>query len=151
MTQLLDLACTLVVTLCPLMQVVPSRMKTETTPSPHIQSHEPLPIITSKSWPQNIPKDVFSQARPSLICQRLTDYLVFSPLWFSISAECGVRPLYDSRTQYSRIIGGQEAEVGEFPWQVSIQESNHHFCAGSILSEWWILTVAHCFYSQELS
>ncbi|XP_034354771.1 serine protease 55-like [Arvicanthis niloticus] len=67
------------------------------------------------------------------------------------NVECGVRPLYDSRTQYSRIIGGQEAEVGEFPWQVSIQESNHHFCAGSILSEWWILTVAHCFYSQELS
>ncbi|XP_052047175.1 serine protease 55 [Apodemus sylvaticus] len=65
--------------------------------------------------------------------------------------ECGVRPLYDSRTRYSRIIGGQEAEVGEFPWQVSIQESKHHFCGGSILSEWWILTVAHCFYAQELS
>ncbi|XP_031218412.1 serine protease 55 isoform X2 [Mastomys coucha] len=65
--------------------------------------------------------------------------------------ECGMRKLYDSRTQYSRIIGGQEAEVGEFPWQVSIQESDHHFCSGSILSKWWILTVAHCFYSQELS
>ncbi|XP_030103883.1 serine protease 55 isoform X3 [Mus musculus] len=66
-------------------------------------------------------------------------------------AECGVRPLYDSRIQYSRIIEGQEAELGEFPWQVSIQESDHHFCGGSILSEWWILTVAHCFYAQELS
>ncbi|XP_021059775.1 serine protease 55 [Mus pahari] len=66
------------------------------------------------------------------------------------NVECGVRPLYDSRTRYSRIIGGQEAELGEFPWQVSIQE-NDHFCGGSILSEWWILTVAHCFYSQELS
>ncbi|EDL85331.1 rCG52171 [Rattus norvegicus] len=67
------------------------------------------------------------------------------------NVECGVRPLYDSRIGHSRIIGGQEAEVGEFPWQVSIQENDHHFCGGSILSEWWILTVAHCFYSQELS
>ncbi|XP_051016998.1 serine protease 55 [Acomys russatus] len=67
------------------------------------------------------------------------------------NVECGTRPLYDSRTRHSRIIGGQEAEVGEFPWQVSIQEKNSHFCGGSILSQWWILTVAHCFYSQELS
>ncbi|XP_021501279.1 serine protease 55 [Meriones unguiculatus] len=67
------------------------------------------------------------------------------------SVECGVRPLYDSRTRHSRIIGGQEAEVGEFPWQVSIQENSHHFCGGSVLSKWWILTVAHCFYSEEVS
>ncbi|XP_040596623.1 serine protease 55 isoform X3 [Mesocricetus auratus] len=33
--------------------------------------------------------------------------------------ECGVRPLYDGRIRYTRIIGGQEAEVGEFPWQVT--------------------------------
>ncbi|KAM7321410.1 serine protease 55 [Alexandromys fortis] len=65
--------------------------------------------------------------------------------------ECGTRPLYDSRTRHSRIIGGQEAEVGEFPWQVSIQEKRHHFCGGSILSEWWIITVAHCFYDDEIS
>ncbi|ERE90205.1 serine protease 55 [Cricetulus griseus] len=65
--------------------------------------------------------------------------------------ECGVRPLYDGKIRYSRIIGGQEAEVGEFPWQVSIQEKGHHFCGGSIISEWWILTVAHCFYSDEIS
>ncbi|XP_059129471.1 serine protease 55 isoform X1 [Peromyscus eremicus] len=64
------------------------------------------------------------------------------------NVECGVRPLYDSRTRHSRIIGGQEAEVGEFPWQVSIREMRQHLCGGSIISEWWILTVAHCFYSE---
>lgn len=41
--------------------------------------------------------------------------------------------------------------MGEFPWQVSIQEKRHHFCGGSILSEWWIITVAHCFYDEEVS
>ncbi|XP_008826384.1 serine protease 55 [Nannospalax galili] len=63
--------------------------------------------------------------------------------------ECGERSIYEERTQHSRIIGGQEAKVGEFPWQVSIQERNKHFCGGSILSEWWILSAAHCFYSGE--
>lgn len=77
--------------------------------------------------------------------------MIWFYLWFSFPAECGTRPLYDSKTLHSRIIGGQEAEVGEFPWQVSIQEKRHHFCGGSILSEWWIITVAHCFYDEEVS
>uniref|UniRef100_A0A8C5NX23 Serine protease 55 n=1 Tax=Jaculus jaculus TaxID=51337 RepID=A0A8C5NX23_JACJA len=64
---------------------------------------------------------------------------------------CGERPMYDRRTQYSRIIGGLEAEVGEFPWQVSIQVNNVHLCGGAILSAWWILTAAHCFYPGKLS
>ncbi|EFB24771.1 hypothetical protein PANDA_007464, partial [Ailuropoda melanoleuca] len=48
------------------------------------------------------------------------------------------------------IIGGMEAEVGEFPWQVSIQARNEHFCGGSIINKWWIVTAAHCFSSEEL-
>lgn len=64
---------------------------------------------------------------------------------------CGERPMFDSRTQYSRIIGGMEAGEGEFPWQVSIQVANQHMCGGAILSSWWILTAAHCLNSEEIS
>uniref|UniRef100_A0A2K6GDY8 Serine protease 55 n=1 Tax=Propithecus coquereli TaxID=379532 RepID=A0A2K6GDY8_PROCO len=64
---------------------------------------------------------------------------------------CGERPTYEGRTRHSRIIGGLEAEVGEFPWQVSIQAENEHFCGGAILDKWWILTAAHCLNSADIS
>jgi len=54
-----------------------------------------------------------------------------------------------------RIIGGETAEDGEFPWQVSIRYSGSlgitHFCGGSIIDKDWILTSAWCCdYSNEL-
>lgn len=45
----------------------------------------------------------------------------------------------------SRIYGGQEAKPGQFPFIVSIRLGiNVHECGGSILSERWIVTAAHC-------
>lgn len=64
--------------------------------------------------------------------------------------ECGKRPIFEEGAQYSKIIGGMEAEVGEFPWQVSIQARNEHFCGGSIINKWWIVTAAHCLIFEEL-
>ncbi|XP_046741207.1 trypsin-1-like [Diprion similis] len=44
----------------------------------------------------------------------------------------------------SRIIGGKNVTIDEVPYQVSIQLNGSNICGGSIISENWILTAAHC-------
>ncbi|KAM6409176.1 chymotrypsin-like protease CTRL-1 [Rhynochetos jubatus] len=58
---------------------------------------------------------------------------------------CGV-PAISPSVQYSeRIVNGQDAVPGSWPWQVSLQtRSGSHFCGGSLINENWVVTAAHC-------
>ena len=44
----------------------------------------------------------------------------------------------------NRIIGGQEAAPGRFPYAVSIADNIGSFCGGSLISSDVVLTAAHC-------
>uniref|UniRef100_UPI00398E5E17 chymotrypsin-like protease CTRL-1 n=1 Tax=Pristiophorus japonicus TaxID=55135 RepID=UPI00398E5E17 len=45
----------------------------------------------------------------------------------------------------SRIVNGQYAKPGSWPWQVSLQDSyGRHFCGGSLINQNWVVTAAHC-------
>ncbi|XP_031327502.1 trypsin alpha-like [Photinus pyralis] len=43
-----------------------------------------------------------------------------------------------------RIVGGHDADIKEYPYQVSLQSSGRHICGGSIIGPNKILTAAHC-------
>ncbi|XP_077780065.1 transmembrane protease serine 12-like isoform X2 [Podarcis muralis] len=63
--------------------------------------------------------------------------------------KCGTRPLVDETTEEERIVGGHDAEVGRWPWQVSLQVHHTngrylHVCAGSLIDYDSVLTAAHC-------
>merc|ERR1712186_217906 len=67
---------------------------------------------------------------------------VFTPRSDTIvKAACGVPgPMAE---EHERIVGGQEATPHQFPWQVGLFFDGY-FCGGSIISEKYILTAAHC-------
>ncbi|XP_017889733.1 chymotrypsin-1-like [Ceratina calcarata] len=44
----------------------------------------------------------------------------------------------------TQIVGGKDAAVGQFPYQVSLRQNGRHFCGGSIINNRYILTAAHC-------
>lgn len=43
-----------------------------------------------------------------------------------------------------RIVGGEDVEIENVPYQVSVLVRGRHECGGSIISDYWVLTAAHC-------
>lgn len=43
-----------------------------------------------------------------------------------------------------RIVGGNSASEGQFPHQVLLRIGNNGLCGGSIISENYVVTAAHC-------
>ncbi|KAK4306174.1 hypothetical protein Pmani_021985 [Petrolisthes manimaculis] len=60
------------------------------------------------------------------------------------SCRCGLR-------FSQKIVGGQPTQVDQFPWMVGIASKADHFtfCGGSIISDRFILTAAHCVSGKE--
>lgn len=49
-----------------------------------------------------------------------------------------------------RILNGENATVGEFPFMVSVHDrSGEHYCGGTLLDGYHVLTAAHCAARQR--
>lgn len=53
-------------------------------------------------------------------------------------------PVDNLHRHFGRIVGGNEADDGEYPWAVALYFNAGYFCTGSILSENTVLTAGHC-------
>lgn len=74
---------------------------------------------------------------------RLSDFSVSN-----VELECGLK-CTSTRCNPSNlsqnIVGGSNADLAEWPWQVHLRTSSGRgFCGGSIINRNWILTAAHC-------
>ncbi|CAG9822921.1 unnamed protein product [Phaedon cochleariae] len=45
------------------------------------------------------------------------------------------------------IVGGHNADIINYPWQISLQHRGSHFCGGFLISNKWVVTAAHCLLS----
>ncbi|XP_078508617.1 serine protease 53-like [Lissotriton helveticus] len=59
------------------------------------------------------------------------------------TTECG------KQQATTRIYGGSDAILGEWPWHVTFSFLGVPFCGGSLISEEWVLTAAHCFHGNQ--
>ncbi|XP_069507997.1 prostasin [Ambystoma mexicanum] len=57
----------------------------------------------------------------------------------------GACDLPPEEASHSRIVGGISADVGDWPWQVSVTYLGVHVCGGSLISKTRVLSAAHCF------
>ncbi|XP_041052032.1 serine protease 27-like [Carcharodon carcharias] len=66
-------------------------------------------------------------------------FLLSAPFLAAIHIKCGTRD--------TSKVSQEEPQPSSWPWQVSIELAveNRHFCGGAIISEFWIITAAHCF------
>ncbi|XP_058514595.1 coagulation factor IX isoform X2 [Ochotona princeps] len=74
---------------------------------------------------------------------------IFNNMNYENSTEADT--IWDNFTQdtqsfdnYTRVVGGENAKPGQFPWQVLLNGKIEAFCGGSIVNEKWIVTAAHC-------
>ena len=85
-------------------------------------------VNNAKEWPNTTPKPPATTKEPTFFEDR--------PDKIQEGLQC---------TQGARIVGGENAKQGSYPWQVNLQILNEDstLCGASILSENWVVTAAH--------
>ncbi|KAM9849674.1 coagulation factor IXa [Aulostomus maculatus] len=84
-----------------------------------------------------------TEALPTTNGSRVSRSLAKLPLWVSEDSEI---PTEENPRPFKRIVGGKVVVPGEIPWQAGLIDhlTGSPFCGGSVLSERWVITAAHC-------
>ncbi|XP_063218071.1 trypsin epsilon-like [Bacillus rossius redtenbacheri] len=49
-----------------------------------------------------------------------------------------------------KILNGEPAKPGEYPFAVSLEVAGQHFCGGTVVSQYWVVSAAHCFPTPNM-
>jgi len=70
-----------------------------------------------------------------------------------LPTSCGISEFHESSF---RIVGGQVAKIGQFPWQVYLNKTTTYQgfqvvsdCGGAIVSKDWVITASHCVFDTD--
>ncbi|XP_042534306.1 transmembrane protease serine 11A-like [Dipodomys spectabilis] len=115
--------------------------------------------VTAYQIPSTVPKTKREKKSHHILNQKIRktralpinvssvqDNLLYSSAGkLSVQASCGKRvaPLI-----VNRIMSGELAAKGAWPWQASLQRGNIHQCGATLISNMWLVTAAHCFKSN---
>uniref|UniRef100_A0A0C9Q9Y1 Sb_13 protein n=1 Tax=Fopius arisanus TaxID=64838 RepID=A0A0C9Q9Y1_9HYME len=108
-----------------------------TLSSPGVITSRPVLVTTSRkpsatTWPTKKPAWWPGASTPKPLT---TTSMMLS------SSECGAK---NGKQDQDRIVGGQNADPGEWPWIAALFNAGRQVCGGSLIDDKHILTAAHC-------
>ncbi|KAM6970652.1 transmembrane protease serine 13b [Aplochiton taeniatus] len=83
----------------------------------------------------------WSKALSDMTCNQLGFRGSSCPSQQAVALKC----INCGQTQSTKIIGGTDSKLGDWPWQVSLHFNGFHTCGGSLVAPDFVVTAAHCF------